>query len=101
MSSAGNAGIRRTTRTTTSTTGMSRCGRITNSRSSASRTTARSWVVPGVGATNPAAVKSTSASVMLGAVVQTMCWMWVNRSVPATAGARFVVSDSADILSPK
>ncbi len=30
-----------------------------------------------------------------------MCRMCVNRSVPATAGARFVVSDMGDILSPK
>ena len=28
-------------------------------------------------------------------------WMWSNRVEPATAGARFVVSDSGDILSPK
>ena len=27
--------------------------------------------------------------------------MWVNKSVPAIAGARFVVSDRGDILSPK
>ncbi len=27
--------------------------------------------------------------------------MWVKRSVPAIAGARFVVSDKGDILSPK
>ena len=27
--------------------------------------------------------------------------MWSNRLEPATAGARFVVSDSGDILSPK
>ena len=27
--------------------------------------------------------------------------MWVNKDMPATAGAKFVVSDSGDILSPK
>ena len=27
--------------------------------------------------------------------------MWLNKSVPATAGAKFVVSDKGDILSPK
>ena len=37
----------------------------------------------------------------LGPVVHIICLMWVKRSVPATAGARLVVSDSGDILSPK
>ena len=36
-----------------------------------------------------------------GPVIQAMCRMWVNKSVPATAGARLVVSDRGDILSPK
>ncbi len=36
-----------------------------------------------------------------GIVVDIMLLMWVIRSVPATAGARFVVSDSGEILSPK
>ena len=30
-----------------------------------------------------------------------MCRIWENKSVPAMAGARFVVSDKGDILSPK
>ncbi|MFM1942660.1 MAG: hypothetical protein RI897_1642 [Verrucomicrobiota bacterium] len=30
-----------------------------------------------------------------------MCRMCVNKSVPATPGARLVVSDNGDILSPK
>ena len=34
-------------------------------------------------------------------MVQTMALMCWKRSVPATAGARFVVSESGDILSPK
>jgi hypothetical protein len=36
-----------------------------------------------------------------GTVVHTMPLMWVYRSVPATAGARLVVSERGDILSPK
>jgi len=38
---------------------------------------------------------------MLGIVVHVMWRMWVKRSVPAIAGARFVVSERGDILSPK
>ena len=37
----------------------------------------------------------------LGPVVHIICLMWVKRSVPAIAGAKFVVSDKGDILSPK
>ena len=33
--------------------------------------------------------------------VNVMYLIWVNKSVPAIAGARFVVSDRGDILSPK
>ena len=49
----------------------------------------------------PMMANRISAIVKLGTVVQSMCRMWVKRSVPAIAGARFVVSDSGDILSPK
>jgi hypothetical protein len=38
---------------------------------------------------------------MLGTVVQVMCRMCANSSLPAAAGAMLVVSDSGDILSPK
>ena len=34
-------------------------------------------------------------------VVYTMCLMCVNKLEPAIAGARLVVSDNGDILSPK
>ena len=47
------------------------------------------------------AANRISARPKLGAVVQTMWRMWVNSSEPATAGARLVVSESGDILSPK
>ncbi|MEG0580418.1 MAG: hypothetical protein RR490_10925, partial [Niameybacter sp.] len=30
-----------------------------------------------------------------------MCLIWSNKLVPAIAGAKFVVSDRGDILSPK
>ena len=36
-----------------------------------------------------------------GPVVQSMCRMCVNRSVPAMAGAKLVVSLMGDSLSPK
>ena len=38
---------------------------------------------------------------MLGTVVIVMYLMWVIKSVPATAGARFVVSERGESLSPK
>ena len=44
---------------------------------------------------------ATSATTRDGPVVKIMCLMWSNRLEPATAGARFVVSDRGDILSPK
>jgi hypothetical protein len=34
-------------------------------------------------------------------VVKVIYLMWVNKSVPAMAGARLVVSDIGDNLSPK
>ena len=39
--------------------------------------------------------------IIVGVVVLAMCRMCVNKSVPAIAGARLVVSDKGDILSPK
>ena len=45
--------------------------------------------------------KITKAINRLGPVVQIICLICENRSVPAIAGARFVVSDKGDILSPK
>ena len=45
--------------------------------------------------------KIARATAKLGVVVQVMCLMWVKMSMPVTAGARLVVSDSGDILSPK
>jgi hypothetical protein len=46
-------------------------------------------------------VKMISDRMRAGTVVYTMCRMWVKSWVPATAGARFVVSERGDILSPK
>ena len=100
-SSAGSAGTRRSTRVSTRATGMSRWGPSAYWASRAASTAASSAVLAGAGAARPAAVNRTSAAAMLGPVVHTMWRMWVNRSVPATAGARLVVSDRADILSPK
>lgn len=37
----------------------------------------------------------------VGPVVHTIARIWSNRFEPETAGARFVVSDRGDILSPK
>ena len=50
---------------------------------------------------SPIAVNKISAISMLGKVVHIMCPICPNKSVPATAGARLVVSDKGDILSPK
>ena len=47
------------------------------------------------------AVKTTRAMRMLGTVVHSMNQMCVKRSVPATVGARLVVSESRESLSPK
>ena len=49
----------------------------------------------------PMPANRISATAKLGAVVRTMWRMWANSSEPATAGARLVVSESGDILSPK
>ena len=45
--------------------------------------------------------KTTKVTKIVGTVVKDMYFMWVNKSVPAIAGAKFVVSESGDILSPK
>ncbi len=50
---------------------------------------------------NPIKRKITSVSKNEGTVVKTIYLMWVNKSVPAIAGARLVVSLSGLILSPK
>ena len=39
--------------------------------------------------------------IILGTVVRVMYLIWVNKSPPAIAGARFVVSLKGDSLSPK
>src|SRR5690606_1878330 len=39
--------------------------------------------------------------IMVGTVVIAIYLIWVNKSVPAMAGAKFVVSLKGDILSPK
>ncbi len=50
---------------------------------------------------NPIIRKITIVIISDGVVVITIYRTCVNRSVPATAGARLVVSDRGDILSPK
>ncbi len=50
---------------------------------------------------SPTMAKRNSAIVNEGPVVHAMWRMCVNISVSTTAGARFVVSESGDILSPK
>ena len=55
----------------------------------------------GARAKKPATANIPRARTRLGVVVQTMWRIWTNRFVPDMAGARFVVSESGDILSPK
>ena len=50
---------------------------------------------------NPIIKKIKSVIINDGIVVYIIYLICVKRSVPATAAARFVVSDSGDILSPK
>ena len=50
---------------------------------------------------SPINKKMRSDMTKLGIVVYIMYLIWVNKFVPAIAGARFVVSDKGDILSPK
>ena len=45
--------------------------------------------------------KTTRVINIVGTVVYAIYFMCVNKSVPAIAGAKFVVSESGDILSPK
>jgi hypothetical protein len=101
ITSAGVAGIFRTTRTSTSTTGSSRCGPITKLPLRDARIALTAAVSCGAAVVSPITVNKPRAIRMLGVVVHAMWRMWVNRSVPAMAGARLVVSDSGDILSPK
>ena len=49
----------------------------------------------------PITVNRIRVITMLGKVVHIICPICPNKSVPATAGARLVVSDRGDILSPK
>ena len=49
----------------------------------------------------PYTPKNTSVITYAMIVDFSMYFTWVNTSVPAIAGARFVVSESGDILSPK
>ena len=50
---------------------------------------------------NPQMRKTIKVIIMEGTVVHIMYFMCVNRSVPAIAGAKLVVSERGDILSPK
>src|SRR5690606_8208538 len=50
---------------------------------------------------SPIIVNKIKVIIKVGTVVSVMYRMWVNRSVPAIAGAKFVVSLNGDILSPK
>ena len=56
---------------------------------------------PVVSNVKPQMKKMINVIVKVGMVVIIIYRMCVNKSVPAMAGAKFVVSDSGDILSPK
>ena len=74
---------------------------MANCASSVASSASSSPAPAGAGRNRPARAKSSRAAAKLGAVVHAMWRIWAKSSVPATAGARFVVSDSGDILSPK
>ena len=57
--------------------------------------------VPEVSIVNPIIVKTISVTITVGTVVKLMYLIWLNKSPPAIAGAKLVVSLSGDILSPK
>ena len=50
---------------------------------------------------NPMIKNAIKAMVIEGMVVMSMYLMWSNKSAPAMAEAKFVVSESGEILSPK
>ena len=50
---------------------------------------------------NPQAIKIAQYIKYVGPVVHSIARMWSKISPPDTAGARLVVSESGDILSPK
>ena len=50
---------------------------------------------------SPIIIKIIKVTINVGTVVYAIYFMCVNKSVPAMAGAKFVVSDIGDILSPK
>ena len=58
-------------------------------------------VVPLVSIVKLIIVNAIKVIINVGTVVNAIYFMCVNKSVPAIAGARFVVSLNGDILSPK
>ena len=97
------AGTRFSTIRITNTGGSSNTGlrwKISPSFSSIAATPA-ALVATSLWPVSPRIENSTSAIRKLGPVEYIMCRMCSNSSDPATAGARLVVSDSGDILSPK
>src|SRR5690606_13881362 len=58
-------------------------------------------VAPLASTFNPRKAKIINVMLKVGTVVSSIYRMCVNRSVPAIAAARFVVSDSGESLSPK
>ena len=56
---------------------------------------------PVVSSVKPQIKKMINVMVNVGMVVNIIYLIWVNKSVPAIAGARLVVSERGDILSPK
>src|SRR5690606_1217477 len=58
-------------------------------------------VVPLVFMIKPRIIKTRRVMIQVGVVVRVIYRIWVNRSLPVMAGAKFVVSLRGDILSPK
>src|SRR5690606_29974735 len=100
-SKAGAAGIFLRIMATTIAGTRKRSGLRLNDASIAVRITLGSRATSVVSSVNPHTMKIISAITSDGTVVYSMYCTWVKRLVPAIAGARFVVSDSGDILSPK
>ena len=60
-----------------------------------------SFISPLAELVKPKIKNKINAMIIDGTVVNVMYLIWVNKSVPAIAGAKLVVSDNGDILSPK
>ena len=95
----GKTGIRRKARTATRI-GASKVSHDKLNRPASAACASAIWVVSAACPLRPRSVNKMSVMTKAGTVVPIMKRIWSNSLTPATAGAKFVVSDNGLILSP-